>query len=275
MKPVMEVLLGRLSALEEALVKNKLNHYAEVVHGLRDRLAKAKLPLVPSRIIWDKFTQLYSQIEEVVATIRTARNGLLIHTVMEDLKSSVESFYEVLRKAYYVEKLQFSLPLLLAALAISYRVYNMGLETSWYYLFVVTASAALLLLHPLASTISLSIAGLAMLVFSESAFDAMAGVLIASTSLLYTYVFAVIRSRKFEARIREIVEGVQALVKQGLEVKSLDVNKLVESIKGEFRVPDTGVFKFINKEELVRFKVVLMHLMSPRISTNKGSEKSM
>lgn len=273
MKLVIDTVIRQLEDLIKLLEAQNYPEYCrKEVFKLKTKLEHAKTPSIPPRVVWNKYVALVSTIEEAIATASTGDNELVMYSVINSIKEHVESFCSFLQKAYYLERLQIALPALVAFLAFTYRFLSENVGESWYAFYISMASLFSIFVKPIVGLVLLGFLGVMMLYLATSLMDSFLGVLLLLVSSMFLYVLYVTRSANFEKKLKEVSENIQKVVKNVMEVKSLNVDELLASLKDEYKVPDTGVFKFLDKKEMLRYKAVLMRIATQHFSAIKGIE---
>lgn len=274
MKPVLDTMTEKLENLRRVLESHKYpEHFISEVRKLESKLSTVKAPTVPPRVLWDKYALVLAVLEEAVETARKGGEELAVYSLIVTLREGVEALCSLMRRAYYVERAEMMLPSIMAVFVAFYKVAGEGFEPSWYLITLAVASVLLTIYKPIAGLALLAVFG-AVLTFSSTAvLDSMAGLLLIVASMLYIYLLNFSSSANFKKKLSEVSESIYHVVRQGIEPRSFDIEKALNEVKSGYSLPDEGIFKYIDKEEVLRYKAFLMHISLPRISAIKGSRE--
>ncbi len=265
MKPLIESVARRIGDLLDTLRNRGFSEYClREVSKLKNMVETVKAPLVPPRAIWDKYASLMVTIEEAIAVASSTGSEYAVHATIVGVKEGVVEFCNLAKKAYYFERAEAALPVLLGFTLALYKLVGEASANAPYLLAASLLSLLLVFLSPAAGLAVLGVLGALFIAFPTNRIDALMGFVLLSSSIMYVYAFQLARSSRFEKKLKEITENIQYLIKQGTAARHLDFDAVVEKVSREYGVPDTGVFKFLNKSEVLRYKAVLMMLAAPR-----------
>ncbi|MEM4225015.1 MAG: hypothetical protein QXX93_03540 [Desulfurococcaceae archaeon] len=273
MKSVLNTVVMQLENLIRVLEeKNYPDYCRREVARLKTKLENAQAPLIPSRVIWDKYIALMSAIEEAIATASREVDKLVVCSIINGVKEYSEGFCSALRRSYYIERIQIALPVIVAFSAFAYRVLNEISPENLYLLATSLVSLVLVFAKPIVGLALLGLLGVLVLYTATTPVDSMLGVLLLFASVSYTYVLYTTRSAGFEKKLREVSESIRSIIVQGMKPRGLDVDEALSQAIEKYRVPSNGIFKFIDKTEVLRYKAVLMKIAVHNLSIIKGVE---
>lgn len=272
MRPVLDTMVQKLENLRRVLETQKYpEQFVSEVRRLERRLSTVKTPSVPPRILWDRYASVLAVIEEAVETAKKGGEELAVYSLIVSLRDGVEALCSLMRRAYYVERAEISLPSVMAALVAFYKVVSNGLESSWLLVPLALVSVLLTLLKPLAGLALLGVYGAVLAYFGVGTLESMAGLLLIVASLLYMYVLNFSRSNNFRRKLSELSESIYYVVRRGVEARSFELEEALKEVKSKYSLPEEGVFMFVDKDEVLRYKAFLMHVSLTRVSAIRGS----
>jgi len=246
------------------------------VSRLKDTIIRARKPLVPSRTVWERYTVLVALIEEISKLADNPGYEYALYSSLLSLRERVTEFKDVLEKAYVMEKVQVALPAVLGFMVTAIRIVSVGLDFELVYLAVSTASLILTLLKPILGLTGTVALGILLIALEAELSSALTGTLLVVISMTYIYLLLLARSSKFEKKIKDAVRGVEQLL-QTLAPEQAKIDDVITLLLEAYSVDDTGIFKYLDKRELLRYKAGLLVALglapkAPVLHSNKSHE---
>jgi len=259
LKTIIDDLLRRLEALVATLKSKSHDPWGpEEVSEMKEAIKRAKKPLIPSRAIWERYTMLITLIDELLKLTSQPGHEYALYPSILVLKKRVMEFKETLEKAHVMERVQASIPVVLGFVTIVTRAFTAGIGgNTWVYLVVSSASLALVFFYPLIGLIGASALGCLLIALGPELGSTFTGILLLTISAVYVYLLLLAKSTKFESKMRDAIKGIdQAL--QAFTPKPASVDTVLSSLLGTHSLDDSGVLKYLDKSELLRYKAELL-----------------
>lgn len=262
MRMLIENLAKKLESLITVLSSRSYSSWiTSELSLIKDSIKKSRSPLVPSRAIWERYAFIVSLIEETQKIASKPGYEYALHTALISLKEHINEFGEMLKKAYVMERVQIAIPAVLGFISVLIKILGDGLSMTWLYIPISLISIALATVSPLLSLLGTGILGCLLVFFELDISSIFTGVLLIAVSALYIYLLLFTKSSKFVRKLEDAIRGVDQAVKQGSTTGTLKVEDVLLSIRGNYSVEESGIFRFLDKEALLRYKATLLIAM--------------
>ncbi|MEM4601775.1 MAG: DEAD/DEAH box helicase, partial [Desulfurococcaceae archaeon] len=213
LKPLINTLLKQLDALTHVLEeKGYLGWYIGEVSRLRGIISGAKTPHVPSRTLWDRYTFILTAIEEVAIVAKKAGYDFALYSMITSLREQVIEFKSALERAYTLEKIQVSMPVVLGISLVIFKTINSASTLSWIYYAISIISIISALINPVLSLIGTGFLGVMMMLIEGDASGLLTGSLLLFVSALYVYLLYMSKSSKFEKKVEEFKDFFKRII---------------------------------------------------------------
>ncbi|MEM1858644.1 MAG: hypothetical protein QW300_05540, partial [Desulfurococcaceae archaeon] len=118
--------------------------------------------------------------------------------------------------------------------------------------------------------------GILLIALEAELSSALTGTLLVVISMTYIYLLLLARSSKFEKKIKDAVREVEQLL-QTLAPEQAKIDDVITLLLEAYSVDDTGIFKYLDKRELLRYKAGLLVALglapkAPVLHSNKSHE---
>lgn len=258
MKILIDDILKRLDMLMSILESREYCTWSRgEISRFKDAIIKAKKPLIPSRAVWERYTALVALIEEVLKLVNNPGYEYALYSTLLSLREHITEFKEALEKAYIMEKVQVALPVVLGFMVTIIRAISIGFNSTLIYLGVSAASLIFTLLKPLLGLVSTIILGTLLITLETELSSFFTGALLVTVSVMYIYLLLLARSSKFEKKIKDAVKGVEQLL-QTITPEQAKVDDVVSLLLEAYSIDNSGIFKYLDKQELLRYKASLL-----------------
>lgn len=276
LKTLVDNLVERIDSLL-VILRNR-NYGSWIITELstiRENIAKTKAPLIPSQVIWEKYAYIISLIEEINVMANQPGYEYAVHTSILSLREHFYEFMKLMKKTYVMERIHVSLPAILGSISVLLRLISGDFTHTWIYLPLSITSVISGLLNPLISLLLTSLLGLSFAILDANTGGVFAGVLLITISILYIYLILFAKSQKFSKKLVDIAKGVDRVVKTGMSESPVKIDDVLNSIRSNYSVEDTGVFKFLDRDQLIHYKATVLVAMGlipgPRVEySNKN-----
>ncbi|MEM4487217.1 MAG: hypothetical protein QXK88_00205 [Desulfurococcaceae archaeon] len=259
MKPLINTLLKQLDALTHVLEeKGYLGWYIGEVSRLRGIISGAKTPHVPSRTLWDRYTFILTAIEEVAIVAKKAGYDFALYSMITSLREQVIEFKSALERAYTLEKIQVSMPVVLGISLVIFKTINSASTLSWIYYAISIISIISALINPVLSLIGTGFLGVMMMLIEGDASGLLTGSLLLFVSALYVYLLYMSKSSKFEKKVEELAVNIRNLIEEELAPKPFRLEEALPSLTENCRIISTGIFTYLDRDALLKYKATLL-----------------
>lgn len=278
MKILVNDVITRLNTLISVLERNEYSSWSiNEVSRLKSIIERARKPLMPSRAIWDRYSMLVIVLEEVLKLANKPGYEYVLYSSLFSLREHVLEFKDALEKTYFMERAQVALPPAIGFIVVLLKSLTTGLDAAWLYFSISSLSLVLSLFTPILGLLGTGVLGVLFAVMFKDLGSAFTGILLLLVSAMYTYMLVFAGSAKFERQVNEAVKRLGRVIQQGLSVEQLKVEDVLSTVEENYGVEDSGVFRYLNKTDLLRYKAALLVAMgiTPRLITaysNKSHE---
>jgi hypothetical protein len=250
----LDALIGRLR--EMGYSKWVLSSISE----LREELSHSKTPLGLSRRIWDKYVLVVALIEETSRIASRSGYEFVVYNILPSIREHIKEFKVLLEKAYLLERIQLSLPIILGSLFVFIKVVQEGLSGNMYLFTIATTALITPLIGQIYGLIATVILGLGLIVLGGDIGSGFTGLLLIAVSALYFYILYFTKSQKFTFKLQQAMEGVNKTIQSILEPTGVNLEEAIREVvaSGAFNVESSGLFKYIDPSELLKYKASLL-----------------
>ncbi|MEM0001541.1 MAG: hypothetical protein QXS24_05980 [Desulfurococcaceae archaeon] len=230
------------------------------VADIKNSILNMKTPAIPSRVLWDKYTQLVILVEEANRIANKKGYEHVLHDIVVSLRDKIVEFKSALNKSYLVERIQLALPSVLGAVYAILRLIGEPYETSLILLFIALMSIALSAIKATYGLLGSGVLGVAFIIMGGDLGSVFTGALLIAIALVYIYILSMTNSGKFKAKVQSILDGINKLVGNVFASTQVGVDEVFKNIieSGYYNVDYSGLFKFLDKNELLRYKAAVM-----------------
>ena len=261
LKKLVEDVCKRIDDLLNTLRNRGLNSsLVSSIVDLKNNIINVRVPTIPSRALWDKYTHLIMQIEEANKVASTPGYEHIIHNVIVSLREQIMDFKNTLSKSYLTERVQLALPPILGAIYALIRVLGENASASFILLPIALISVILSGLKAIYGLIGSGVLGLVFIVVGGDLGSVFTGILLIAIAAIYIYILSITSTRKFQSRVQNVLVGINKVIDNMMTPSNINVDDVLSKIveNGGYNVDDSGLFKFIDRNELLRYKAVLL-----------------
>jgi hypothetical protein len=261
LKKLVEDVCKRIDDLLNTLRNRGLNSsLVSSIVDLKNNIINVRVPTIPSRALWDKYTHLIMQIEEANKVASTPGYEHIIHNVIVSLREQVMDFKNTLSKSYLTERVQLALPPILGAIYALIRVLGENASASFILLPIALISVILSGLKAIYGLIGSGVLGLVFIVAGGDLGSVFTGILLIAIAAIYIYILSITSTRKFQSRVQNVLVGINKVIDNMMTPSNINVDDVLSKIveNSGYNVDDSGLFKFIDRNELLRYKAVLL-----------------
>jgi len=275
LKKLVEDVCKRIDDLLNTLRNRGLNSsLVSSIVDLKNNIINVRVPTIPSRALWDKYTHLIMQIEEANKVASTPGYEHIIHNVIVSLREQIMDFKNTLSKSYLTERVQLALPPILGAIYALIRVLGENASASFILLPIALISVILSGLKAIYGLIGsgvlglvfivvggdLGVLGLVFIVVGGDLGSVFTGILLIAIAAIYIYILSITSTRKFQSRVQNVLVGINKVIDNMMTPSNINVDDVLSKIveNSGYNVDDSGLFKFIDRNELLRYKAVLL-----------------
>ncbi|MGB9816749.1 MAG: hypothetical protein ACPLQS_04000 [Desulfurococcaceae archaeon] len=261
MKKLVEDVCKRIDDLLNTLRNRGLNSsLVSSIVDLKNNIINVRVPTIPSRALWDKYTHLIMQIEEANKVASTPGYEHIIHNVIVSLREQIMDFKNTLSKSYLTERVQLALPPILGAIYALIRVLGENASVSFILLPIALISVILSGLKAIYGLIGSGVLGLVFIVVGGDLGSVFTGTLLIAIAAIYIYILSITSTRKFQSRVQNVLVGINKVIDNMMTPSNINVDDVLSKIveNSGYNVDDSGLFKFIDRNELLRYKAVLL-----------------
>lgn len=261
MKKLVEDVCKRIDDLLNTLRNRGLNSsLVSSIVDLKNNIINVRVPTIPSRALWDKYTHLIMQIEEANKVASTPGYEHIIHNVIVSLREQIMDFKNTLSKSYLTERVQLALPPILGAIYALIRVLGENASASFILLPIALISVILSGLKAIYGLIGSGVLGLVFIVAGGDLGSVFTGILLIAIAAIYIYILSITSTRKFQSRVQNVLVGINKVIDNMMTPSNINVDDVLSKIveNSGYNVDDSGLFKFIDRNELLRYKAVLL-----------------
>jgi len=261
LKKLVEDVCKRIDDLLNTLRNRGLNSsLVSSIVDLKNNIINVRVPTIPSRALWDKYTHLIMQIEEANKVASTPGYEHIIHNVIVSLREQIMDFKNTLSKSYLTERVQLALPPILGAIYALIRVLGENASASFILLPIALISVILSGLKAIYGLIGSGVLGLVFIVVGGDLGSVFTGILLIAIAAIYIYILSITSTRKFQSRVQNVLVGINKVIDNMMTPSNINVNDVLSKIveNSGYNVDDSGLFKFIDRNELLRYKAVLL-----------------
>lgn|GEM_PF-1833765 len=261
MKKLVEDVCKRIDDLLNTLRNRGLNSsLVSSIVDLKNNIINVRVPTIPSRALWDKYTHLIMQIEEANKVASTPGYEHIIHNVIVSLREQIMDFKNTLSKSYLTERVQLALPPILGAIYALIRVLGENASASFILLPIALISVILSGLKAIYGLIGSGVLGLVFIVVGGDLGSVFTGILLIAIAAIYIYILSITSTRKFQSRVQNVLVGINKVIDNMMTPSNINVDDVLSKIveNSGYNVDDSGLFKFIDRNELLRYKAVLL-----------------
>jgi len=235
---------------------------------LKRKLREIREPLIPSRVLWSRYVRIYSTLEEVVSIIKTSRDPLYLYQALPGIREEFNEFIDTIKKAYLTERVQLGLPVILCLVVALIRLTESITFPILISLAISTTALGLLFYSPQVGLILNSASGFLIAIRGTTISDVFLGSLLSAISLAYMLVIMFTKSKKFTSRIEELVNSISWSIKHGYEQKPCLNTEFILNIVKDHGVDSAGFLKYVDHENLLKYKATLKQIYSPVTCNN-------
>jgi len=261
LKKLVEDVCKRIDDLLNTLRNRGLNSsLVSSIVDLKNNIINVRVPTIPSRALWDKYTHLIMQIEEANKVASTPGYEHIIHNVIVSLREQIMDFKNTLSKSYLTERVQLALPPILGAIYALIRVLGENASVSFILLPIALISVILSGLKAIYGLIGSGVLGLVFIVVGGDLGSVFTGTLLIAIAAIYIYILSITSTRKFQSRVQNVLVGINKVIDNMMTPSNINVDDVLSKIveNSGYNVDDSGLFKFIDRNELLRYKAVLL-----------------
>ena len=261
LKKLVEDVCKRIDDLLNTLRNRGLNSsLVSSIVDLKNNIINVRVPTIPSRALWDKYTHLIMQIEEANKVASTPGYEHIIHNVIVSLREQIMDFKNTLSKSYLTERVQLALPPILGAIYALIRVLGENASASFILLPIALISVILSGLKAIYGLIGSGVLGLVFIVAGGDLGSVFTGILLIAIAAIYIYILSITSTRKFQSRVQNVLVGINKVIDNMMTPSNINVDDVLSKIveNSGYNVDDSGLFKFIDRNELLRYKAVLL-----------------
>lgn len=261
LKKLVEDVCKRIDDLLNTLRNRGLNSsLVSSIVDLKNNIINVRVPTIPSRALWDKYTHLIMQIEEANKVASTPGYEHIIHNVIVSLREQIMDFKNTLSKSYLTERVQLALPPILGAIYALIRVLGENASASFILLPIALISVILSGLKAIYGLIGSGVLGLVFIVVGGDLGSVFTGTLLIAIAAIYIYILSITSTRKFQSRVQNVLVGINKVIDNMMTPSNINVDDVLSKIveNSGYNVDDSGLFKFIDRNELLRYKAVLL-----------------
>jgi hypothetical protein len=261
LKKLVEDVCKRIDDLLNTLRNRGLNSsLVSSIVDLKNNIINVRVPTIPSRALWDKYTHLIMQIEEANKVASTPGYEHIIHNVIVSLREQIMDFKNTLSKSYLTERVQLALPPILGAIYALIRVLGENASASFILLPIALISVILSGLKAIYGLIGSGVLGLVFIVVGGDLGSVFTGILLIAIAAIYIYILSITSTRKFQSRVQNVLVGINKVIDNMMTPSNINVDDVLSKIveNSGYNVDDSGLFKFIDRNELLRYKAVLL-----------------
>ncbi|MEM0004274.1 MAG: hypothetical protein QXE10_05005 [Desulfurococcaceae archaeon] len=261
MKKLVEDVCKRIDDLLNTLRNRGLNSsLVSSIVDLKNNIINVRVPTIPSRALWDKYTHLIMQIEEANKVASTPGYEHIIHNVIVSLREQIMDFKNTLSKSYLTERVQLALPPILGAIYALIKVLGENASASFILLPIALISVILSGLKAIYGLIGSGVLGLVFIVVGGDLGSVFTGTLLIAIAAIYIYILSITSTRKFQSRVQNVLVGINKVIDNMMTPSNINVDDVLSKIveNSGYNVDDSGLFKFIDRNELLRYKAVLL-----------------
>jgi hypothetical protein len=261
LKKLVEDVCKRIDDLLNTLRNRGLNSsLVSSIVDLKNNIINVRVPTIPSRALWDKYTHLIMQIEEANKVASTPGYEHIIHNVIVSLREQIMDFKNTLSKSYLTERVQLALPPILGAIYALIRVLGENASASFILLPIALISVILSGLKAIYGLIGSGVLGLVFIVVGGDLGSVFTGILLIAIAAIYIYILSIASTRKFQSRVQNVLVGINKVIDNMMTPSNINVDDVLSKIveNSGYNVDDSGLFKFIDRNELLRYKAVLL-----------------
>jgi len=261
LKKLVEDVCKRIDDLLNTLRNRGLNSsLISSIVDLKNNIINVRVPTIPSRALWDKYTHLIMQIEEANKVASTPGYEHIIHNVIVSLREQIMDFKNTLSKSYLTERVQLALPPILGAIYALIRVLGENASASFILLPIALISVILSGLKAIYGLIGSGVLGLVFIVVGGDLGSVFTGILLIAIAAIYIYILSITSTRKFQSRVQNVLVGINKVIDNMMTPSNINVDDVLSKIveNSGYNVDDSGLFKFIDRNELLRYKAVLL-----------------
>lgn len=242
----------RRKGLESSLV----NSVADIKNSILDM----KVPVIPSRALWDKYAQLVILVEEANRVASKPGYEHVLYNILVSLKEKILEFKTALNKSYLVERIQLALPSVLGAVYALLKLLGDRFEISLILLSIALIAVVLSIIKATYGLLGSSMLGMAFIIIGRDFVSIFTGALLIAIAAVYMYILSMTASGKFKARVQNVLDGINKLVGNIFSSDQVKIDEVFKNIieSGNYNVDYYGLFKFLDKNELLRYKAAVM-----------------
>jgi len=257
-KSLIDTLLKQLDILINLVEGcDSLNWYKNTLIELKRKLEKTRKPIIPSRVLWNKYIRLYSSIEETISIVKSQEERIHLYRVLPSIREELLDFISSLKRAYLIERVQLGLPIILCLLVTLLRLFEVFSDFILAgFLFSITA-LLLLFYSPQIGLIVNSTSGFLIAFKGVSISDVVLGLFLSAVSLTYTLIILLTKSQKFSSRIEELVKSISLSIQLEFKQESQLKTENIMCLMRNYDVDTSGFLKYSDREELVKYKAIL------------------
>jgi hypothetical protein len=261
LKKLVEDVCKRIDDLLNTLRNRELNSsLVNSIVDLKNNIIDVRVPNIPSRALWDKYTHLIMQIEEANKVASTPGYEHIIHNVIVSLRGQILDFKNTLRKSYLTERIQLALPPILGTIYALIKVLGENAGASFILLSIALMSVVLSSLKAIYGLIGSGVLGLVFIVFGGDLGSVFTGALLIAIAAIYIYILSITSTSKFQSKVQNVLVGINKVIDNMMTPSHISVDDVLSKIveNGGYDVDDSGLFKFIDRNELLRYKAALL-----------------
>lgn len=257
---MIEDIQKKLDNLADVLKKRSFDQIAiGTILELKTTLSSAKTPIIPTRLLWDKYTNVVSMVEKILRIASTPGNEYAVHDALRSLRAQLSEFRTMLERAYLIERLQIVMP---SVLGLSYALTKLLSDQSFNTIIVAVAITTVVasLYRPLLGILLTGLLGACFILLSTDAGSILTGLLLVAISVLFAYTYMFAKSETFRSKVQTAIGNINRVISTAFMPLSIRIDDIVNELeaKNNYNIEDTGIFRFLDKKELIRYKVVTM-----------------
>lgn len=259
MRFLIEDIERKLDNLAQVLKSQRFDQITlSTISELKESLSTVKTPTVPTRILWDKYTSVLSLLEKIIRIASTPGNEYAVHDALRSLRAQLVEFKRILERAYLVERAQLILP---SVLGLSYALTRYLSIESYNFIIISIGIVTIIsaIYKPILGIALTGVLGASYVILEGDAGSILTGFLLIAISALFIYTYTFARSEAFLSKVRSAIGNINKVISSAFMPINIKLEELVDELIGkDYKIENTGVFKFLEHRELLRYKAITM-----------------